>query len=410
MDTSRYWAVAAALCVTGCGDFVPATQPDLAVDARVAPLSMDHGEEDLIVYTASGEVVQPFGGDPFQLDGASFLFTSVIDASASPIPGTVWDRYGVVRACYPLSVPPLVSIIGSGGTLEGQYVVSEEDRLCFESASGRLRLSHLGISGEETFGERFEILSTVVSSDVLSGVELPTFSTVDVLGDAPIPGCNQAATGGSDSDNWFLCVNGAALGSLVTVRQGSWDWSKFWETLLELGHIAVLIGEVAAGHIYGAIPTFVFDLAPPSIREDWTASSYSNVDLRVTDPMGRSIGPGVSTIPGAVYLESDFSMFTDRKDVIVIDDPLPGTYTVEVIPEAGALPGDRFSLVTTDRSTGEVRRNVLALDQVIPATPQGYEDTVGEVTVTKDACKKGGWRELGFRNQGQCIKFANTGK
>lgn len=28
----------------------------------------------------------------------------------------------------------------------------------------------------------------------------------------------------------------------------------------------------------------------------------------------------------------------------------------------------------------------------------------------KDDCKKGGWEDYGFKNQGQCIKFVNTGK
>lgn len=30
--------------------------------------------------------------------------------------------------------------------------------------------------------------------------------------------------------------------------------------------------------------------------------------------------------------------------------------------------------------------------------------------VTKDDCKNGGWQELGFKNQGQCIRYVNTGK
>lgn len=30
--------------------------------------------------------------------------------------------------------------------------------------------------------------------------------------------------------------------------------------------------------------------------------------------------------------------------------------------------------------------------------------------MTVDDCKKGGWRGYGFRNQGQCIRFVNTGK
>jgi hypothetical protein len=32
------------------------------------------------------------------------------------------------------------------------------------------------------------------------------------------------------------------------------------------------------------------------------------------------------------------------------------------------------------------------------------------VPETKDDCKKGGWEDFGFKNQGQCIKFVNTGK
>lgn len=30
--------------------------------------------------------------------------------------------------------------------------------------------------------------------------------------------------------------------------------------------------------------------------------------------------------------------------------------------------------------------------------------------VNKDDCKNGGWDEYGFKNQGQCIRFVNTGK
>ena len=29
---------------------------------------------------------------------------------------------------------------------------------------------------------------------------------------------------------------------------------------------------------------------------------------------------------------------------------------------------------------------------------------------TKDECKKGGWEAFGFRNQGQCVRFIETGK
>jgi hypothetical protein len=29
---------------------------------------------------------------------------------------------------------------------------------------------------------------------------------------------------------------------------------------------------------------------------------------------------------------------------------------------------------------------------------------------TKEECKDGGWEDFGFRNQGQCIRFVNTGQ
>ena len=42
------------------------------------------------------------------------------------------------------------------------------------------------------------------------------------------------------------------------------------------------------------------------------------------------------------------------------------------------------------------------------------DNVVGTVSsddpTNKDQCKKGGWQVFGFRNQGQCIRFVNTGK
>jgi len=32
------------------------------------------------------------------------------------------------------------------------------------------------------------------------------------------------------------------------------------------------------------------------------------------------------------------------------------------------------------------------------------------VLVGKADCMDGGWRELGFRSQGQCVRFVETGK
>jgi len=42
------------------------------------------------------------------------------------------------------------------------------------------------------------------------------------------------------------------------------------------------------------------------------------------------------------------------------------------------------------------------IDFVIPAVSNDPQ--------TKNECKKGGWKDFGFRNQGLCIRFVNTGK
>jgi hypothetical protein len=35
---------------------------------------------------------------------------------------------------------------------------------------------------------------------------------------------------------------------------------------------------------------------------------------------------------------------------------------------------------------------------------------VGPTPADKNDCKNGGWAAFGFRNQGECIKFVNTGR
>lgn len=39
-----------------------------------------------------------------------------------------------------------------------------------------------------------------------------------------------------------------------------------------------------------------------------------------------------------------------------------------------------------------------------------HDINVNSCAITKDLCMSGGWENFGFKNQGQCIRFANTGK
>jgi hypothetical protein len=42
--------------------------------------------------------------------------------------------------------------------------------------------------------------------------------------------------------------------------------------------------------------------------------------------------------------------------------------------------------------------------------PAGDEGDAGSDPTSKDDCRKGGWTDFGFKNQGQCVRFVETGK
>lgn len=53
---------------------------------------------------------------------------------------------------------------------------------------------------------------------------------------------------------------------------------------------------------------------------------------------------------------------------------------------------------------------VAGTDDPNPFTTWNTFDAQGCYPVTVEECKKGGWAEYGFSNQGLCIQFVNTGK
>lgn len=49
-------------------------------------------------------------------------------------------------------------------------------------------------------------------------------------------------------------------------------------------------------------------------------------------------------------------------------------------------------------------------DDANPFTTWTTVDVPGCYPTTQDECKKGGWENYGFKNQGQCVRFIETGK
>jgi hypothetical protein len=70
---------------------------------------------------------------------------------------------------------------------------------------------------------------------------------------------------------------------------------------------------------------------------------------------------------------------------------------------AGCTTSRAFAFSTTADNAALVARGGLVMKFVSPAPPAPTDPT------TSDDCKKGGWADFGFTNQGQCVRFVETG-
>lgn len=102
------------------------------------------------------------------------------------------------------------------------------------------------------------------------------------------------------------------------------------------------------------------------------ATVRSPVDMEISEPSGRSISRQLTEIPGASYME-----LKDKNGhpiaTTLIPFPSNGEYRIKVLPKAGALITDTYTLEVT--SNGET--NVLVQDQQIKdIPPQGFTVSV----------------------------------
>ena len=85
----------------------------------------------------------------------------------------------------------------------------------------------------------------------------------------------------------------------------------------------------------------------------------------------------------------------DGNITVVVTDGQPDTFTIpgpasqQMPTECPQLPPDPFRTETLDNG------DITVVDAQVPTT--------------KAQCKNGGWKQFGFKNQGQCIKFVNHG-
>jgi len=95
----------------------------------------------------------------------------------------------------------------------------------------------------------------------------------------------------------------------------------------------------------------------------------SNINLRVIDPNGNSIGYDTANIFYDEIPNADYTETTECNDSVYITNPLLGEYTVEVVGEPDALPNTYYSVGVRLDGTDEV---VEVVDQSIP--PQDSTD------------------------------------
>jgi hypothetical protein len=116
------------------------------------------------------------------------------------------------------------------------------------------------------------------------------------------------------------------------------------------------------------------------------------VDLSITNPYGEVFNKNIRAVPGAVYLETTLGIAGSPADFVLIFDPVPGRYEIQVVPEEEATPEDAFSLIGIDR--GQQARVKLLADslKIGAAETFFYSDLVGMldvvVSVKPGSCPK----------------------
>ncbi len=69
-------------------------------------------------------------------------------------------------------------------------------------------------------------------------------------------------------------------------------------------------------------------------------------------------------------------------------------------------PGQYCFIFNPTEDSGDSDIRLMSQFTLVATTTDPEEPTPGD----KNSCKANGWKDLGFKNQGQCIKHANTGK
>ena len=173
----------------------------------------------------------------------------------------------------------------------------------------------------------------------------------------------------------------------------------------------VLLSHVASG---GGAHTYTFDDCAPGAsffgaQEDLTVVGIaaSCVDPDADGDVDVELGND-PTMPGAPGT-ADITLAGPATSVTVEEQN--GSFFIGAVGESGLIVND------ADLATPGIQASDDLIVKLIIAGTGTFDDLTvvylgggASDPADKDACKLGGWEAFGFSNQGQCVRFVETGK
>jgi hypothetical protein len=160
---------------------------------------------------------------------------------------------------------------------------------------------------------------------------------------------------------------------------------------------AVALAAVAVGLVLAAGPAAAYDF--PSTNDENRVAGLPHVNQ-------------VATGPGTVKLEfvnetNSLAFFEYRIDGAAVGSTPHPVIDGDVIHPGVCVDGRR----PPDCAVGPVEMTFAAATVEVRLALGGERDWDFDWTLFEVGdCKRGGWETFGFRNQGQCIRFVNTGR
>lgn len=148
---------------------------------------------------------------------------------------------------------------------------------------------------------------------------------------------------------------------------------------------------------------FIFNIGTyPSESGKWAASASNNV--------------GWPADPGRNPIEITESGWYTLKHTFTANEDGVLEVTMEIVDSEGTVLGTWLLSDPSDIIGATVGGNRYGwfvgtrFDFDALAIDNSFIGNIINNPTTKDDCKKGGWQQYGFSNQGRCIQFVNTGK